>query len=117
MNPVSVQQKRLSEQLLLMTPSHRQNPFSLKLGLLKLDDIFMLQLTSFVYAYINKLAPPVFDNYFNYISNIHDHSTGQAARGTVVPDLMEISHFLSYLSDSKDQTIIEKVLLANDRGN
>ena len=34
---------------------------------------------------------------------------------TVVPELMKISH--SYLSDSKDQTIIEKVLLANDRGN
>ena len=41
MNPVSVQQKRLSEQLLLMTPSHPQN---FKLGLLKLDGIFMLQL-------------------------------------------------------------------------
>ena len=36
---------------------------------------------------------------------------------TVVPELMKISHFFSYLSDSKDQTIIEKVLLANDRGN
>ena len=34
---------------------------------------------------------------------------------TVVPELMKISH--SYLSDSKDQTMIEKVLLANDRGN
>ena len=29
MNSVSVQQKKLSEQLLLMTPSHRQNLFSL----------------------------------------------------------------------------------------
>ena len=67
MKPVSVQQKRLSEQLLLMIPSHPQN---LKLGLLKLDDIFMLQLSSFVYACINRLAPPVSDNYFNYISNI-----------------------------------------------
>ena len=36
---------------------------------------------------------------------------------TVVPELMKISHFFSCLSDSKDQKIIEKVLLANDRGN
>ena len=36
---------------------------------------------------------------------------------TVVPELMKIFHFFSYLSDSKDQTIIEKILLANDRGN
>ena len=58
-------------------------PLFLKLGLLKLDDIFMLQLASFVYACINRLAPPVFDNYFNYISNIHDHSTRQATRGDI----------------------------------
>ena len=25
----------------------------------------------------------MFDNYFNYISNIHDYSTGQAARGDI----------------------------------
>ena len=55
----------------------------LKLGLLKLDDIFMLYFTSLFYVCINKLAPAVFDNYFNYISNIHDHSTRQAARGDI----------------------------------
>ena len=31
---------------------------------------------------------------------------------TVVPELMKLTHFFSYLSDSKDQTVIEKVLLA-----
>ena len=36
---------------------------------------------------------------------------------TVVPELIKISHFFSYLSDSKNQTIIDKVLLANDGGN
>ena len=40
----------------------------------------MLQLTSFVYACINKLVPAVFDNYVNCISNTHYHSTRQAAR-------------------------------------
>ena len=58
-------------------------PLFLKLGLLKLDDIFKLQLTSFVYTCISKLAPAVFDNYFNYISGIHDYSTRQAARGDI----------------------------------
>ena len=43
----------------------------------------MLQLTSFVYVCINKLVHAVFDNYFSYISNIHDYSTGQAARGDI----------------------------------
>ena len=58
-------------------------PLFFKLGLLKLDDIFTLQLTSFVYACINKLAPAVFDNYFRYIFNIHDYSIRQAAGGNI----------------------------------
>ena len=55
-----------------------------KLGLLQLDDILTLQLTSFIYACINKLVPAVIDNYVTYISNIHDNSTGQAARGDII---------------------------------
>ena len=43
----------------------------------------MLQLASFAYACINRLAPPVFHNCFNYISDIHDHSTRQATRGDI----------------------------------
>ena len=31
----------------------------------------------------------------------------------MVPELMKVSHFFSYLSDSKNKTIIDKVLLAN----
>ena len=58
-------------------------PLFLKLGLSKLDDILMLQLASFVCACINILAHPVFDNYFNYISNIHDHSTRQETKGDI----------------------------------
>ena len=74
MNPVSVQQKKVIRAITFNDSSSPSEPLFLKLGLLKLDDIFNLQLVSFVYACINRLAPPVFDNYFNYISNIHDHS-------------------------------------------
>ena len=34
-----------------------------------------------------------------------------------VPVLMKISHVFLYLSDSKNQKIIDKALPANDRGN
>ena len=61
----------------------QSEPLFPKLGLLKLNDIFVLQLASFVYACINKLPPPVFDNYFNYISNIHGYSTSQATWGDI----------------------------------
>ena len=83
MNPVSVQQKKVIRATTFNDSSSPSEPLFLKLGFLKLDDIFNLQLVSFVYACINRLAPPVFDNYFNYISNIHDHNTRQAARGDI----------------------------------
>ena len=83
MNPVSVQQKKVIRAITFNDSFSLSEPLFLKLGLLKLDDIFKLQLASFVYACINRLAPPVFDNYFNYISNIHDHNTRQAARGDI----------------------------------
>ena len=79
--PVSVQQKKVIRAITFNDSFSPSEPLFLKLGLLKLDHIFMLQLASFVYACINRLAPPVFDNYFNYISDIHDHSTRQATRG------------------------------------
>ena len=47
--------------------------------------------------------------------NLWGFGSTPLGQDTVVPELMKISR--SYLSDSKDQTIIEKVLLANDRGN
>ena len=36
---------------------------------------------------------------------------------TMVPELMKVFRLSSYLSDSKNQTIIYKVLFANDGGN
>ena len=40
-----------------------------------------------------------------------------STRNTVVLGLMKITHLFSYLPDSKNQKIIDKVLSANDRGN
>ena len=74
MNPVLVQQKYVIRAITFNDSFSPSGPLFIKLGLLKLDSIFTLQLTSFVCACINELAPAVFDNYFNYISNIHDHT-------------------------------------------
>ena len=81
MNPVSVQQKKVIGTITFNDSFSPSEALFLKLGLLELDDIFMLQLASFFHACINKLAPPVFDNYFNYISNMI--RARQAARGDI----------------------------------
>ena len=71
----------------------------------------MLQLTSFVYACTNKLAPAVFDKYFNYISNIHDYSTLGRLLGVIsllkertqcnmrqnLLDMLALNHGIQYL--------------------
>ena len=83
MNPVSVQQKKVIRAITFNDSFSPSEPLFLKLSFLKLGDIFILQLASFVHACISRLAPPVFDNYFNCISNIHDYSTRQATRGDI----------------------------------
>ena len=75
MNPVLIHQQKVIRAITFNDSFSLSEPLFLELGLLKLDDIFTLQVTSFVYACVNKLAPAVFENYFNYISNIHDYGT------------------------------------------
>ena len=93
MNPVLVQQNKVIRAITFNDSFSPSEPVFLKLGLLKPDDIFTLQLTSFVYACISKLAPAVFDNYFNYISNIYDYSTRQAARGDIFVERKNTIHY------------------------
>ena len=75
--------KKLIREITFNDSFSPSEPLFLTLGLLKVDNIFTLQLTSFVYACINKFAPVVLDNYANYISNIHDYSIRQACRGDI----------------------------------
>ena len=52
-----------------------------KLEILKQEDIFQLQFSSFIYECINNISPVHFQNYFNKIPNTHQILTRQAVRG------------------------------------
>ena len=48
---------------------------------MKLDDIFHLNILTFVVKAINKLSPIYFHNYFTPSSSVHRFETRQATRG------------------------------------
>ena len=50
------------------------------LQILRLNDVFQLQLASFVYECVNKLSPLYFRNYFTAISSTHSIGTRQSRR-------------------------------------
>ena len=51
------------------------------LQILRLNDVFQLQLASFVYECVNNLSPLYFRNYFTAVSFIHSIGTRQSKRG------------------------------------
>ena len=54
------------------------------LQILKLNDLFKLQVTSFVYECLNNLAPVYFRDYFTSIHSIHSIGTRQSKKGVCI---------------------------------
>ena len=59
-------------------------PLFSNLKVLKVDDLYKLSISSFVYECHNNLAPTHFTDYFTQISAIHSYNTRVAARGEYV---------------------------------
>ena len=59
-------------------------PIFANVQLLKIDDIRQLQLLTFVYDCLNKLAPTCFHHYFVKCSQVLSYSTRLASRGDLI---------------------------------
>ena len=81
LSPVLVSQKRVVRAMTFSDPFAHSLPLFSDLQILKLDDIYHLYLTSFVYECHNKLAPNHFSDYFTQVSDIHHHNTRSASHG------------------------------------
>jgi len=79
--PVQVLQNRIMK---YMTFSNRtssaSNIFKL-LKILKVSDLYQLNLEKFMYKYNADILPSSFDNFFTKLYNIHDHGTRQQVSG------------------------------------
>ena len=57
-------------------PLCHSNPLFNKLGILKIDDIYKLQVAKFIYSCLsNDLTPPIFLEWFTLNNTVHDHHT------------------------------------------
>ena len=61
--------------------TEHSNPIFSKLELLKIEDIRQLQLLSFVFDCLNKIAPVYFHDYFVQCSQVQNFNTRLASRG------------------------------------
>ena len=56
-------------------PLPSSEPLYKKLEILKFDDIFKLSIANFVFSTLTSESPPIFDEWFRYDHEVHDHST------------------------------------------
>ena len=59
------------------------SPIFSDLKILKLYDLFHLKLLLFVYESVNRMSPSVFHNFFEILSDVHQHDTRQARKGDI----------------------------------
>ena len=76
-----VLQKKIIKMMTFNKQTAHSTAIFANVQLLKIDDIRQLQLLSFVYDCLNKLAPTCFHHYFVKCSQVHSYSTRLASRG------------------------------------
>ena len=74
-------QKRILKIITFNEITAPSGPLFDSLQILKLNDLFQLQVASFVYECINSLAPIYFKNYFTSIHTVSGTGTRQAWKG------------------------------------
>ena len=79
--PVFVIQTRIMKVITFNEMIVHSTPIFDSLQILRLNDVFQLQLVSFVYECVNNLSPLYFRNYLAAISSTHSIGTRESKRG------------------------------------
>ena len=77
LHPLVILQKRCVRIITRSKYMDHTDPLFAKLGLLKIDDINMYVISKFMYKWYHDDLPPIFQNMFIPVRDIHDHSTRQ----------------------------------------
>ena len=80
-DPIFILQKRILKIIMFNKVTVSSAPLFDSLQILKLSDLFKLQVTCFVYECLNSLAPIYFREYFTSIQSIHSIGTRQSKKG------------------------------------
>ena len=60
--------------------------------ILKLEDIFKLELAKFMYLYTNNVLPKVFQNYFKFMTDTQDYNTRNSSIKNLFLQRMSTTH-------------------------
>ena len=80
-DPIFILQKKILKIITFNKVIASSAPLFDALQILKLNDIFKLQITSFVYECLNNFAPIYFREYFLSIHSVHNIETRQSKQG------------------------------------
>ena len=80
LEPITVLQKKILKIMSFSEINASSGPLFERLQILKLNDMFQLQVASFVYECTNNIAPAYFRNYFTKINTIHRIITSQSMK-------------------------------------
>ena len=78
---LSLLRKKIIRVMAFKKQTEHSDPIFSNLELLKIEDIRQLQLLSFVFDCLNKIAPVYFHDYFVQCSQVHNFNTRLASRG------------------------------------
>ena len=81
--PIYILQKKVVRAIAFTNFTSPSSPIFSDLKILKLYDLFHLKLFLFVYESVNRISPSVFHNFFEILSDVHQHDTRQARKGDI----------------------------------
>ena len=82
--PIFILQKEVVRAITFNNFSAPSAPIFLTLRLLKLQDLFEMKLLTFVFEAVNKFSPSCFHEFFDVLSQVHQHDTRQARKGDIL---------------------------------
>lgn len=78
MNKIVVMQKKLIRAIMHASLNEHTHPLFVDLGILKLNDIYTLEVAKFMHKYINNNLPEALSDIFTYTRDVHTHQTRQS---------------------------------------
>ena len=81
--PIYLLQKKVVRAIACKSFTSESTPIFSDLKILKLYDLFYLQLLTFVYESVNKISPICFHNFFETLTSVHQYDTRQASKGDI----------------------------------
>ena len=82
-NPVFLLQKRAVRAISFEHYTAPSTPIFSDLKILKLQDLFHLELLSFVYECVNKISPSCFHSFFELVGSVHQYGTRQIIKSNI----------------------------------